>query len=872
VAYVQSAHGGNGSAGTSLTASYVSGQTAAHLNVVWVTGKFASSPADPTVSDTPNGSYTKAIGPINYGSLYGWGFYKPNIASASSGNTVTVTFSSSFDYCEALVLEYSGMATSSPVDATGSSGNAGGGIAISVAVTTTNANDTVVTWFSDLDGDGWAGTPGTGFSNRWQDPGGWGSLGDDQTVTSTGTYTDAPTDVQTADALCIGIAFKASGGGGTFDPGPITGSIGVTGAVTPRFNPIRPHASGSIGVTGAVNVRIGSYSARGTAKVTGVVTPRLVKLPTASGSIGVSGITTPRLQKWTVRQSNFADVASSVTVNQLAFSSSVIAGNLLIVAFLEASGTNTVVSVADSVGTTYRPAVNKAVGGFASSWIYYGAAGGSGANTFTVTWTNNSFFPQIWLYEVIGSTLTNQLDQVSSATGSSATVTSGLTPATTSANEFLFGYLIPANNIIAGESGWTTTIDPAAGPATQYTVSGATGTYASTGTANASGTYIGLIATFLPGAGGNAPLRPGPLAGAFSWHNGPLFNWTNSGNSFSWTNGNPIISVTGIVTPRFPNQIRPHASGTIGVTGAVIVRIPKRVQVTGTIGVTGVVHGTLRIANDIFVTGVVTPRTVTRSPRTGFIKVTGVTTPRFTGVVRPFASGAIGVTGAVNVRFIGSGTFSPGASGSIGVTGTVNPEFITGRLFPTASGKASVSGVVIPRFILRPQASGLIRASGGLTNPRTIFRFPITGSISVSAVIFPRQYIYPRPRGSIGVTAFTQFELVGTLFPSASGNVTVSGVVTPRLNPLAPGAKGVVSVTGLVIPRYIPTGPKPPPVVIVAVTGYYAVLDAAGAYVVMYLLANVDYAFAIQTVISGPYDNYFSALLAIIQLEANLEA
>jgi hypothetical protein len=70
---------------------------------------------------------------------------------------------------------------------------------------------------------------------------------------------------------------------------------------------------------------------------------------------------------------------------QLAFPGAVVAGNLLVVAGFSRSGTGThTITVTDSRGTTYTVVQGPVMGGEVVSFIAYGIAGGSGANTVTV--------------------------------------------------------------------------------------------------------------------------------------------------------------------------------------------------------------------------------------------------------------------------------------------------------------------------------------------------------------------------------------------------------------------------------------------------------------------------------------------------------
>src|SRR5262249_1192615 len=110
---------------TTVSATFSSAQTAGNLIVVAIgwndataSGSFGTSP--------PGNTYTRAVGPTSgtwsaAQSIY----YAKNIAAAAPGtNSVTVSFSTAVDYPDLRVAEYSGIATSSPLDvAVGAAGN-----------------------------------------------------------------------------------------------------------------------------------------------------------------------------------------------------------------------------------------------------------------------------------------------------------------------------------------------------------------------------------------------------------------------------------------------------------------------------------------------------------------------------------------------------------------------------------------------------------------------------------------------------------------------------------------------------------------------------------------------------------------------------
>jgi hypothetical protein len=164
--YVQSNLTDLSTSSSTVTAAYSSAQTAGDCNVVCVW--LASNPSRTisSVTDTKGNTYTLATTLVNNSAWHASAaiYVAPNIAAATAGaNTVTVTFSSAQAYQEVVVSEYSGIATSSPVDtyasASGNSTNPASG-----SLTTGTANDLLVTYYVSA-AAGEATAP-TGYTER----------------------------------------------------------------------------------------------------------------------------------------------------------------------------------------------------------------------------------------------------------------------------------------------------------------------------------------------------------------------------------------------------------------------------------------------------------------------------------------------------------------------------------------------------------------------------------------------------------------------------------------------------------------------------------------------------------------------------------
>lgn len=196
---------------TSIAAVLYDAQTAGNTNVAFLDyGAPGSNTA--SVSDS-NGAYTSQVGIIKTtaGNKAGYIFYRQNIAAAAAGaNTVTATITGSGgNNPELFVIELSGIPTSGIIDVSGSektTTNTGNGAS---ALTTTNAADLILDGFATPD-NGWT-APGTGFTllANPNATNGSGSIFNFRKVSSTGTYTDTPTNNGTnLEWLSLAVAIK----------------------------------------------------------------------------------------------------------------------------------------------------------------------------------------------------------------------------------------------------------------------------------------------------------------------------------------------------------------------------------------------------------------------------------------------------------------------------------------------------------------------------------------------------------------------------------------------------------------------------------------------------------------------------------------
>jgi len=206
-------------------------QSAGNLNVV-VVGWNDTTARVSSVTDTLGNAYQLAVGPTAAaGALTQAIYYARNIVAAAAGaNTVNVSFSAAALYPDIRILEYSGMDSLSPVDATAS---ATGSTATSstLPVVTTNAQDllfaanTVSTWTAGA-GNGWTNRVITGPD---------GDIAEDRIVSTAGSYAASAPLGGAGWWVMQMVAFKATS---SAPPPPPTAptNLGATAAGTGQIN------------------------------------------------------------------------------------------------------------------------------------------------------------------------------------------------------------------------------------------------------------------------------------------------------------------------------------------------------------------------------------------------------------------------------------------------------------------------------------------------------------------------------------------------------------------------------------------------------------------------------------------------------------
>jgi len=205
--YVQSkglaSAGSSGTIAQTLDSDVLSGS----LLVVVASCVDASGTITATCADSLGSSYTLGVGPTRNADLNGtgyaqWIFYKAS--SPSGANTVTVTFSTSTTDRRIDILEYSGVALSSPVTGTpvGATGTTG---APNSGNTTTTVDDALIVGGGLHDGGNL--TAGATFTQRVRADG--YDCTEDKIVSSAGAYA-ATFSTGTSDWIAQVIAFRSS--------------------------------------------------------------------------------------------------------------------------------------------------------------------------------------------------------------------------------------------------------------------------------------------------------------------------------------------------------------------------------------------------------------------------------------------------------------------------------------------------------------------------------------------------------------------------------------------------------------------------------------------------------------------------------------
>lgn len=137
-------------------------------------------------------------------------FYKYNITGGTSVAVCTLSASTSA-FKAIAVVDYSGMTVSSPLDQTSTGSDASSTTSHCGSMTTTTSHELIVA--SSIVGNS-VTTAGTGFTLRGDLLNFGGNGAEDQTVTSTGTYSPTFTQSPAGSGTCAAASFKATASSG----------------------------------------------------------------------------------------------------------------------------------------------------------------------------------------------------------------------------------------------------------------------------------------------------------------------------------------------------------------------------------------------------------------------------------------------------------------------------------------------------------------------------------------------------------------------------------------------------------------------------------------------------------------------------------
>ena len=228
----------------SVSVTYTAAQTAGDTNIVVIGWSDATSTIA-SVTDTNGNTYSPAIGPTQQAGIQSQAIYvAPNIVAAGAGaNSVTVTFSGSVPFPDMRILEYSGLAAVSPLDAAvGGTGN--GTTSNSGSLTTTSPNELL---FAASTVDSITTGAGTGYTSRVitsTDS----NIAEDQGAAAVGTYS-ATASMSSGNWVMQLIALRAaSQTAGTQPTAP--GNLAALAAGTNQINLSWTASTDSLGVTG----------------------------------------------------------------------------------------------------------------------------------------------------------------------------------------------------------------------------------------------------------------------------------------------------------------------------------------------------------------------------------------------------------------------------------------------------------------------------------------------------------------------------------------------------------------------------------------------------------------------------------------------
>ena len=597
IALVQSASV-EGSGVSSLSQAFSTPNTAGNLIIAFA--RMSSTSQTIQVTDSLGNVYRDAVSQVQNDDGHQIHiFYAANVLSGA--NTVTSTFSAINNHPWLAIFEYSGVATSNPLDVTSSAQGTGTLASSGNTAPTGAANELVFAGMGLPSGSSVAMTAGTGFAVESQYTGTPGSRAgaEDEITTSAGSFAGTFSLNGTSNWTAVVATFSSaqlmittSSLPQAVQGTPYNAALTATGGAPPYTWSMSGSLPPGLTFNSAGGIS-GTPTSSGSYSVVVQVTDAQGNTATQSLSIQVNSHDTNAIAL--VQSSRAA--GSGVSSLSQAFSTPNSAGNLII-AFVRMSTSSQTVQVTDTLGNVYADAVSQVQSDDAhQTHIFYAANIAAGANTVTASFSGINNHPWLAIYEYSGLDPSTPLDQTAHSQGSTSSANSGATQATSSARELVFGGVgLPASTTqaVAADTGFTLLqqdLPPdTSRAANEQDIANSVAQYAASFTLSGTTNWTAVLATFQPPAPAHAQLVANPASIDF----GSITAGASSTQSITVTNtGTASASITQLTETgagfsadglTVPYSLSPNASATI--------------QVSFAPGSPGSYSGTLSLASD----------------------------------------------------------------------------------------------------------------------------------------------------------------------------------------------------------------------------------------------------------------------------------
>lgn len=311
IAFAQNLGNLNTASATSLAGTF--GSSTVSGNLIATGARIGATGRTVTGSDSKTNTYSQAKNQVQTTDGHEiFAHYAPNITGGASHQT-TISISGAAASIRMTLHEYSGLATSTPVDQT--SGNQGSAATLdSGAATTTQADELIFGVGSNA--SGFTFTAGTSFLNLVASPSGATAkqAGEDRIVAATGSYSASFTIPSGDNWACLMVTFKGAGGGSTK---PLTvATINATSAMSAsvaKFAKITGTANATSNVT--ANVAKIALVKPGTINSTSTVSARVNKLAAIAATINATSPVNATLSKLGQKQIVPASISATSTVS-----------------------------------------------------------------------------------------------------------------------------------------------------------------------------------------------------------------------------------------------------------------------------------------------------------------------------------------------------------------------------------------------------------------------------------------------------------------------------------------------------------------------------------------------------------------------------